>query len=130
MTITQATGPSMTTADGTQIYFKDWGPSDGQPVVFCHGWPLNADSWDSQMTYLAERGYRCVAHDRRGHGRSSQPWRGNEMDTYADDLATLIDSLDLRDVVLIVSRPAAAKWQGTSAGTGRYIPAVEFRKRR
>jgi non-heme chloroperoxidase len=88
---------TITTADGTQIYFKDWGT--GQPVVFSHGWPLTADAWDDQMVFLASRGYRCIAHDRRGHGRSSQPWNGNEMDTYADDLATLVDALDLVDAV-------------------------------
>jgi non-heme chloroperoxidase len=85
------------TADGAQIYFKDWG--QGQPIVFSHGWPLTADAWDDQMLFLAERGYRCIAHDRRGHGRSSQPWTGNEMNTYADDLATLVEALDLRDAI-------------------------------
>ena len=84
-------------ADGTQIYFKDWG--SGQPIVFSHGWPLTADAWDDQMVFLASRGYRCIAHDRRGHGRSSQPWNGNEMNTYADDLATLVEALDLKDAV-------------------------------
>lgn len=88
---------TITTSDGTQIYFKDWGT--GQPVVFSHGWPLSADAWDDQMVYLASRGYRCIAHDRRGHGRSSQPWDGNEMDTYADDLAALAGELDLRDAI-------------------------------
>jgi non-heme chloroperoxidase len=90
---------TITTQDGTQIYYKDWGA--GQPVVFSHGWPLSADSWEAQMLFLAANGYRCIAHDRRGHGRSSQPWNGNEMDTYADDLAELIETLALKDVVLI-----------------------------
>ncbi|NHZ96554.1 alpha/beta fold hydrolase [Massilia sp. CCM 8734] len=80
-------------------YYKDWG--HGQPIVFCHGWPLNADSWESQMIFLAGQGYRCIAHDRRGHGRSSQPWDGNDMDHYADDLAQLLDKLDVKDAVLL-----------------------------
>lgn len=98
--------------DGTQIYYKDWGT--GHPVVFSHGWPLNADSWEAQMMFLASNGYRCIAHDRRGHGRSSQPWNGNDMDTYADDLSELIERLDLKRAALI----------GFSAGGGevaRYI---------
>ncbi len=88
---------TMTTQDGTQIYYKDWG--SGQPVVFSHGWPLSADAWEDQMLFLGAHGYRCIAHDRRGHGRSSQPWHGNDMDTYADDLATLVDTLDLQDAI-------------------------------
>ncbi len=90
---------SLTTRDGTQIYYKDWG--SGRPVVFSHGWPLSCDAWESQMVFLADRGYRCVAHDRRGHGRSSQPWNGNDMDTYADDLAVLVETLDVKGATLI-----------------------------
>ena len=103
---------AITTRDGTQIHYKDWGA--GQPVVFSHGWPLNADSWEVQMMFLAAHGYRCIAHDRRGHGRSSQSWHGNDMDTYADDLSELIEKLDLKAACLI----------GFSAGGGevaRYI---------
>ena len=103
---------TITTNDGTSIYYKDWG--SGPPIVFSHGWPLNADAWESQMVYLASHGYRCIAHDRRGHGRSSQPWNGNTMDTYGDDLSELIETLDLRGTTLI----------GHSAGGGevaRYI---------
>jgi non-heme chloroperoxidase len=88
---------TITMKDGTQIYYNDWGT--GQPVVFSHGWPLSADAFEDQMFFLAERGYRCIAHDRRGHGRSSQPWNGNEMDTYADDLATLVERLDLKNAI-------------------------------
>jgi non-heme chloroperoxidase len=88
---------TITTKDGTQIYYKDWGT--GQPVVFSHGWPLSADAWEDQMFYLCGHGYRCVAHDRRGHGRSSQPWNGNDMDTYADDLAALVENLDLKKAI-------------------------------
>ena len=90
---------TITTRDGTEIFYKDWGA--GQPVVFSHGWPLTADAWDLQMMFLGAHGHRVVAHDRRGHGRSGQPWTGNDMDTYADDLAELVEALDLRDVTLV-----------------------------
>ena len=88
---------TITVSDGTQIYYKDWG--SGQPIVFSHGWPLSADAWEDQMVFLGLHGYRCIAHDRRGHGRSTQPWDGNEMDTYADDLAALVEALDLTGAV-------------------------------
>jgi non-heme chloroperoxidase len=103
---------TITTKDGTQIYYNDWGT--GQPVVFSHGWPLSADAWEDQMFFLCNHGYRCIAHDRRGHGRSSQPWNGNDMDTYADDLATLVEKLDLKKAIHV----------GHSTGVGevaRYI---------
>jgi non-heme chloroperoxidase len=87
----------ITAKDGTQIYYKDWG--EGQPIVFTHGWPLTADAFEDQMFFLAARGFRCIAHDRRGHGRSSQTWGGNDMDTYGDDLATLVEALDLKDAI-------------------------------
>src|SRR6476659_8931371 len=90
---------TVTTKDGTTIYFKDWGK--GQAITFSHGWPLNADAWDAQMLFLGQQGYRVIAHDRRGHGRSEQTWDGNEMDTYADDLAALFETLDLQNVVMI-----------------------------
>jgi non-heme chloroperoxidase len=98
-TVATKAPPTITTTDGTIIYYKDWG--SGQPVVFSHGWPLNADAWDEQLDLVAANGFRAVAHDRRGHGRSSQPWNGNDLDTYADDLAELIEELDLHDVILV-----------------------------
>jgi non-heme chloroperoxidase len=91
--------PTITIKDGTQIYFKDWGT--GQPIVFSHGWPLTADDWDGQMLFFGQRGYRVIAHDRRGHGRSSQTWDGNEMDTYSDDLAALFEALDLNNAIMV-----------------------------
>ena len=106
------------------IYYKDWG--EGQAVVFSHGWPLSADAWEDQMLFLAERGYRCIAHDRRGHGRSSQPWNGNEMDTYADDLAKLVEALDLRDAIHVghsTGGGEVARYIGRH-GTGRVARAV------
>ena len=90
---------TITTQDGTQIFYKDWGK--GQPVVFSHGWPLSSDAWEVQMLFLGQHGYRTIAHDRRGHGRSAQPWDGNDMDTYADDLAALMDKLDLKNAILV-----------------------------
>jgi non-heme chloroperoxidase len=91
----------LTTKDGTTIYYKEWGSKTDQPIVFSHGWPLSADAWDAQMFFLASHGYRCIAHDRRGHGRSSQPWDGNHMDQYADDLAELFENLDLKRAIMV-----------------------------
>src|ERR687886_1739545 len=116
--------PTITTNDGTQIYYKDWG--SGPPVVFSHGWPLSADAWEDQMFFLASRGYRCIAHDRRGHGRSGQPWGGNDMDTYADDLATLVEALDLRDAIHVghsTGGGEVARYIGRH-GTARVAKAV------
>jgi len=115
---------TITTKDGTQIYYKDWGT--GTPVVFSHGWPLSADAWESQMLFLATQGYRCIAHDRRGHGRSSQPWNGNEMDTYADDLAELFKTLDLQGATMIghsTGGGEVARYIGRH-GTARVAKAV------
>jgi len=115
---------TITTTDGTQIYYKDWGA--GRPVVFSHGWPLSADSWEAQMLFLASQGYRCIAHDRRGHGRSSQPWGGNDMDTYADDLSALIEALGLTGATLIgfsAGGGEVARYVGRH-GTGRVAKAA------
>src|SRR3954466_15235386 len=115
---------TITTKDGTEIYYKDWGT--GRPVVFSHGWPLSADAWEDQMFYLARRGFRCIAHDRRGPGRSSQPWQGNDLDTYADDLAALVEALDLRDAVHVghsTGGGEVTRYIGRH-GTGRVAKAV------
>jgi non-heme chloroperoxidase len=115
---------TITTTDGTRLYYKDWG--FGPPVVFSHGWPLSADAWESQMVHLASHGYRCIGHDRRGHGRSSQPWNGNDMDTYADDLSQLIESLELNGATLVghsAGGGEVARYIGRH-GTGRVARAV------
>jgi non-heme chloroperoxidase len=116
--------PTITTKDGTEIYYKDWG--DGRPVVFSHGWPLTADAWEDQMVFLSERGFRAIAHDRRAHGRSGQPFSGNEMNTYADDLAGLIETLNLKGAVLIghsTGGGEVTRYIGRH-GTGRISRAV------
>jgi non-heme chloroperoxidase len=116
--------PYVSAADGAQIFYKDWG--EGRPVVLCHGWPLNSDSWEAQQLFLAENGFRAIAHDRRGHGRSTQTWAGNDMDTYADDLATLIRELDLRDATLVgfsTGGGEVARYVGRH-GTGRVSQVV------
>ncbi|MEU2134546.1 alpha/beta hydrolase [Streptomyces sp. NPDC018352] len=115
---------SMTTKDGTSIFYKDWG--SGRPVVFSHGWPLNGDAWDPQAKLVADNGFRAVVHDRRGHGRSSQTWNGNDLDTYADDLAEVIEKLDLRDIVLVghsTGGGEVTRYIG-KYGTGRVAKAV------
>lgn len=114
----------ITTKDGTEIYFKDWG--SGPIITFSHGWPLSADAWDSQMLHLASNGFRCIAHDRRGHGRSSQPWQGNDMDTYADDLAELFEALDVKGAMMVghsTGGGEVARFIGRH-GTGRVSKAV------
>src|ERR1700727_41039 len=122
-----STVDTITTKDGTSIYYKDWGA--GQPIVFSHGWPLNADAFEDQMFYLASHGYRCIAPDRRGHGRSSQPWSGNDMDTYADDLAELTEKLDLKNAVHVghsTGGGEVARYLGRH-GTKRVAKAVLIR---
>ncbi|HEX8406409.1 MAG TPA: alpha/beta hydrolase [Duganella sp.] len=124
MSNSKLTVDSVITEDGTRIHFKDWGT--GPAVVFSHGWPLQGDAWEDQMMFLASNGYRVIAHDRRGHGLSSQPWQGNDMDTYADDLATLIDALDLKDATLVghsTGGGEVARYIGRH-GTGRVAKAV------
>jgi non-heme chloroperoxidase len=116
--------PDITTRDGTRLYYKDWGV--GQPVVFSHGWPLSADAFEDQMFFLTSHGYRCIAHDRRGHGRSDQPWNGNDLDTYADDLATLCETLDLRNAIHVghsTGGGEVVRYIGRH-GTGRVAKAV------
>jgi len=115
---------TITTKDGTQIYYKDWGT--GQPIVFSHGWPLSADDWEAQMLFFGQQGYRIIAHDRRGHGRSSQTWDGNEMDTYADDLAALFEALNLKDAIMVghsTGGGEVARYLGRH-GSGRVAKAV------
>jgi non-heme chloroperoxidase len=122
--VVERTQHSITVSDGTEIYFKDWG--HGQPVVLSHGWPLSADAWEDQMVFLGRHGYRCIAHDRRGHGRSSQPWTGNDMDTYADDLAALVEELDLHDAIHVghsTGGGEVARYIGRH-GTARVAKAV------
>jgi non-heme chloroperoxidase len=123
-TVAERVGSTITVKDGTQIYFKDWG--SGQPIVFSHGWPLTADAWDPQMVFLGSQGFRCIAHDRRGHGRSTQPWNGNDMDTFADDLAALTEALDLRDAIHVghsTGGGEVARYLGRH-GTARVAKAV------
>jgi non-heme chloroperoxidase len=115
---------TITTKDGTEIYYKEWGA--GQPITFSHGWPLNADAWDDQMMFLASHGYRCIAHDRRGHGRSGQPWDGNNLDVYADDLSELVEALDLKGAVMIghsTGGGEVTRYLGRH-GTGRVSKAI------
>jgi non-heme chloroperoxidase len=123
---TAKSASTITTRDGVELYYKDWGPKTGPVVVFSHGWPLNSDSWESQMIFLASKGFRVVAHDRRGHGRSSQPWEGNDMDHYADDLAAVIETLNLKNATLVgfsTGGGEVARYIGRH-GTGRVKKAV------
>ncbi len=117
-------GNTIRVKDGATIYYKDWGI--GRPVTFSHGWPLNADAWDDQMLFLASHGFRCIAQDRRGHGRSSQPWNGNDLDTYADDLSELLEALDINDAVMVghsTGGGEVTRYMGRH-GTGRVSKAV------
>lgn len=117
---------TLTLSDGTELYYKDWGPRTGQPFIFSHGWPLSSDAWEDQMCFLASQGFRCVAHDRRGHGRSSQPWEGNDMDTYADDLAAVVEKLELANAILVghsTGGGEVARYIGRH-GTGRVAKVV------
>ncbi|MFS0867362.1 alpha/beta fold hydrolase [Microbacterium sp. 179-B 1A2 NHS] len=118
--------PLAATDDGTDIFYKDWGPTDGEPVLLSHGWPLNSDAWEATARFLSDKGYRVIAHDRRGHGKSTQTWNGNEMDTYADDLACLLDALDVTGVTLIGHSTGGgeiARYIGRH-GTGRVVRVV------
>jgi len=117
----------VTMKDGTDIYYKDLGA--GQPIVFSHGWPLSSDDWDAQMLYFGEHGYRCIAHDRRGHGRSTQTWDGNDMDTYADDLMTLVEKLDLKNAIHVGHSTGGERSPAISAGTALGAPRVGSRRR-
>jgi non-heme chloroperoxidase len=114
----------ITTKDATKIAYKDWGK--GQPILFSHGWPLTGDAWEAQMLFLGQNGYRVIAHDRRGHGKSDQPWDGNNMDQYADDLAELIEKLDLNNLSWSAIRPEEAKWRTTSAVMARSASPRSF----
>ena len=114
------------TRDGTEIFYKDWG--SGQPIVFSHGWPLSGEAWDAQMMFFGERGYRVIAHDRRGHGRSTQTWTGNDMDTYADDLAALMDHLDLNDAILVGHREIDGRFKRTEDLVYAGIPLPYWRR--
>ena len=110
---------TITTHDGVEIFYKDWGPNDAQPIVFHHGWPLTADDWDTQMLYFLSKGYRVIAHDRRGHGRSTQVSDGHDMDHYAGDTSAVVEHLDLKNAVRVVIRPAAGR------STAHFKPAVQ-----
>ena len=124
MKTTSHRGNTITTNDGAEIYYKDWGPRNAQPLVFHHGWPLSGDDWDTQLLYFLSEGYRLIAHDRRGHGRSSQVSDGHDMDHYAADIAAVVEHLDLRDAVHIGHSTAAARRRTTSPATVRVRAAL------